>query len=481
MPRAGQATCRPSRAAAARQSKENREKTAFFKGKGSEKAWFSALFGRSGPQKSFFMDRRTFLKGSAALATAGSVLGAASISDIRAAAQRPENIRNYHPDMRYRPYGLTGVGVSALGFGMLRLPMLADGKTVDEAQTIRMVRHAIDHGLNYVDTSYVYLDGQSENVTGKALSGGYRDRVYVTSKAPWWLMERPEDFERFFDESRRRLQTDVIDFYHIHMIMHRAWKEKVIPFRLIEKIERLKAQGKIRFSGFSFHDNVTLFKKIVDANADWNFCLIQQNYLDTEHEAGLVSLKYAAARGMGVAIMEPLRNGFLVTPPPRVQAIFDAAPHRRPPVEWALDYLWNMPEVSVVLSGMGSLQQVRENLSYASRSAPGMLDAEDVAVIGRAARQYRAFDGVIPCTGCYNCIPCPQNVAIGYLFNMVYNQYKADGDISRARRLVRYSMSPVQRGDTPQACDNCGQCLPKCPQGINIPEELKRVQRELRL
>lgn len=427
------------------------------------------------------MDRRTFLKGSAALATAGSVLGAASISDIHAAAQRPENIRNYHPAMRYRPYGLTGVGVSALGFGMLRLPMLADGKTVDEAQTIRMVRHAIDHGLNYVDTSYVYLDGQSENVTGKALSGGYRDRVYVTSKAPWWLMERPEDFERFFDESRRRLQTDVIDFYHIHMIMHRAWKEKVIPFRLIEKIERLKAQGKIRFSGFSFHDNVTLFKKIVDANADWNFCLIQQNYLDTEHEAGLVSLKYAAARGMGVAIMEPLRNGFLVTPPPQVQKIFDAAPHKRPPVEWALDYLWNMPEVSVVLSGMGSLQQVRENLSYASRSAPGMLDAEDVAVIGRAARQYRAFDGVIPCTGCYNCIPCPQNVAIGYLFNMVYNQYKADGDISRARRLVRYSMSPVQRGDTPQACDNCGQCLPKCPQGINIPEELKRVQRELRL
>ena len=226
---------------------------------------------------------------------------------------------------------------------------------------------------------------------------------------------------------------------------------------------------------------MTLFKKIVDANADWNFCLIQQNYLDTEHEAGLVSLKYAAARGMGVAIMEPLRNGFLVTPPPQVQKIFDAAPHRRPPVEWALDYLWNMPEVSVVLSGMGSLQQVRENLSYASRSAPGMLDAEDVAVIGRAARQYRAFDGVIPCTGCYNCIPCPQNVAIGYLFNMVYNQYKADGDISRARRLVRYSMSPVQRGDTPQACDNCGQCLPKCPQGINIPEELKRVQRELRL
>ncbi|WP_418216123.1 aldo/keto reductase [Bilophila wadsworthia] len=428
------------------------------------------------------MDRRTFLKGATTLAAAGSFIGGSGpLSQIWAKAQEPKNIRNYHEGMQYRPHGLTGVSVSALGFGMLRLPMLADGKTVDEAQSIRMVRHAIDNGLNYVDTGYIYLGGQSEMTTGKALAGGYRDQVYVTSKSPWWIMERPEDFERFFDESRKRLQTDVIDFYHIHMIMHRAWKEKVLPFKLIEKIETLKAQGKIRFSGFSFHDNVTLFKRVVDANPDWNFCLIQQNYLDTEHEAGLLSLKYAASRGMGVSIMEPLRNGFLVKPPKEVQAVFDAAPRKRPPVEWALDYLWNMPEVSVVLSGMGSMQNVEDNLSYAKRSGPGMLDAEDVAVIGRAARRYRSYEGAIPCTGCYNCIPCPRNVAIGYLFNMVFNQYKADGDLERAHRLIRYSMSPIQRGDKPQSCDGCGQCLPKCPQGINIPEELKRVQRELKL
>ena len=428
------------------------------------------------------MDRRTFLKGATTLAAAGGLLGGAgSLSQAWAASQDPKNIRNYHPEMQYRPHGLTGVSVSALGFGMLRLPMLADGKSVDAAQAIRMVRHAVDNGLNYVDTGYVYLGGQSESVTGKTLSGGYRDRVYVTSKAPWWIMERPEDFQRFFDESRRRLQTDIIDFYHIHMIMHRGWREKILPFKLIEKIETLKAQGKIRFSGFSFHDNVTLFKKVVDANPDWNFCLIQQNYLDTEHEAGLLSLKYAAGRGMGVSIMEPLRNGFLVKPPKEVQAVFDAAPRKRSPVEWALDYLWNMPEVSVVLSGMGSMHNVVDNLSYARRSGPGMLDGEDVAVLGNAARRYRAYDGVIPCTGCYNCIPCPRNVAIGYLFNMVFNQYKADGDAARAHRLVRYSMSPTLRGDRPQACDNCGQCLPKCPQGIDIPEELKRVQRELRL
>ncbi len=254
-----------------------------------------------------------------------------------------------------------------------------------------------------------------------------------------------------------------------------------MPFRLIDRMMELKARGAIRFAGFSFHDGAPLFKRVVDANPGWDFCLIQQNYLDTEHEAGLVGLNYAAANGMGVSIMEPLRNGFLVKPPAMVQAVLDAAPRRRPPVEWAFDYLWNRPEVSVVVSGMASMQNVRDNLAYAGRSAPGMLDAEDRAVIGRAARAYRSAPGTIPCTGCYNCIPCPQNVAIGYLFNMVFNQYKADGDKARAHRLVNYSMSPVQRGDRPQACDECGRCLPKCPQGINIPEELKRVRRELEL
>ena len=279
---------------------------------------------------------------------------------------------------------------------MLRLPMLADGKTVDEAQTIDMVRHAIDNGLNYVDTGHVYLGGQSEMVTGKALANGYRDRVYLTSKSPWWIMERPEDFERFFDESRRRLGTDIIDFYHIHMIMHRGWKDKVVPFGLIDKINKLKAQGKIRYAGFSFHDGVPLFKKIVDANPEWDFCLIQQNLLDTEHEAGLVGLNYAAANGMGVSIMEPLRNGFLVRPPKEIQAIYDNAKNKRPAVEWALVYLWNKPEVSVVVSGMGNMQNVVDNLAYASRSAPGMLTAEDTATIGKEARQYRSYPGSIP-------------------------------------------------------------------------------------
>lgn len=155
--------------------------------------------------------------------------------------------------------GRTGVDVSALGFGMLRLPMLANG-SVDFDQSVAMVRRAIEGGVNYIDTGRVYLNGQSEQAVGKALAGGWRDRVYVTSKSPWWAMERPEDFEKFFDESRRAIGTDVIDFYHIHMIMHRGWNEKVVPYKLIEKMEKLKADGKIRFMGFSFHDRLQLLK-----------------------------------------------------------------------------------------------------------------------------------------------------------------------------------------------------------------------------
>jgi len=218
------------------------------------------------------------------LTAAGAVLGRGSV--LKAAetpAAKPKGpVLNFNPGMQYRPMGRTGVQVSALGFGLLRLPMLSDGKTVDSDQSVGMIHRAIEGGVNYIDMARVYLGGQSEQIAGKALKGPWRDRVYVTSKAPWWIMEKPEDFEKLFDESRRTIGTDVIDFYHIHMIMHRAWKEKVIPFKLIDKIMKLKEQGKIRFAGFSFHDRLQLFKQVVES-APWDFCLIQHNYLDYEY------------------------------------------------------------------------------------------------------------------------------------------------------------------------------------------------------
>lgn len=321
------------------------------------------------------MDRRDFIKSGLLAATVGAVSGTKAIAQeaekqaVR--EQLAKDILNYNPQMQYRPMGRTGVNVSALGFGMLRLPM-KDGH-VDFDQTTPMVRRAIEGGVNYIDTGRVYLGGESEQAVGKALAGGWRDRVYVTSKMPWWEMQSADDFEKFFDQSRRTIGTDVIDFYHIHMIMHRAWNDYVLPYRLIEKMERLKSQGKIRFMGFSFHDSLQLFKKVVEYTPAWDFCLIQHNYLDYEYEAGVLGPKYAAANGMGLAVMKPVRTGFLASLPQVMRDALASTGIHKPDTEWALDYLWDIPEVSVAVSGMGNMEDVEENLMYASKARPNML------------------------------------------------------------------------------------------------------------
>ena len=426
------------------------------------------------------MNRREFLKSAALMTAAGAMLGKGSVlkaTEIPAA--KPEKpVLNFNPQMQYRPMGRTGVNVSALGFGLLRLPMLADGKTVDAEQSVAMIRRAIEGGVNYIDTGRVYLGGQSEAVAGKALKGNWRDRVYVTSKSPWWIMERPEDFEKFFDESRRAIGTDVIDFYHIHMIMHRGWKEKVIPFKLIDRIMKLKEQGKIRFAGFSFHDRLGLFKEVVES-APWDFCLIQHNYLDYEYEAGCLGPKYAAANGMGLAVMKPVRTGFLANLPPAMREALLSTGVVKPDVEWALDYLWDIPEVSVAVSGMGSMADVEANLRYASKAKPNMLTPDERKALGAAIRAFRQAPGHIDCTGCYQCIPCPHNVAIGYIFAYVYNNYLLHKNKKKALFDYTVSMSPIQRGAPASACVNCGACLAKCPQKLNIPELLKRVRNDL--
>lgn len=415
--------------------------------------------------------------------TAGAAIGPQALANRMekdvSMEEQMKNILNYNPNMQYRPMGRTGVKVSALGFGMLRLPMLSDGQTVDSDQSVEMVHRAIEGGVNYIDTGRVYMGGQSEQTVGKALAGGWRDRVYVTSKAPWWMMERPEDFEKLFDESRRAMDTDVIDFYHIHMIMHRGWKDKVVPFRLIEKMEKLKADGKIRFSGFSFHDRLQLFKQVIDANPAWDFCLIQHNYLDYEYEAGVLGPKYAAANGMGLAVMKPVRTGFLANLPASMREALASTGVKKPDVEWALDYLWDIPEVSIAVSGMGSMKDVEANLDYASRARPNMLNPDEREALGNAIRAFRSAPGHVDCTGCYQCIPCPHNVAIGYIFAYVYNNYLMHGDMKKAMADYTLAMSPVQRGAPASACVGCGACLEKCPQGLDIPKLLVQVKETM--
>ena len=381
------------------------------------------------------MNRRHFIK-TAAMATAATGLLPHEGSSARAATSGIDaaTVRNYNEDMPYRRMGKTGVLVSALGFGMLRLPMLADRRTVDEKKTVDMLRYGIDNGINYVDTARGYLGGQSETAVGKALLRGYRDKVYLATKLNLGAMRSEADFDRMFDASRRELQTDVIDFYLLHHVTTKTWNQSAVPFKVMEKVERCKRDGKIRFIGFSFHDNLALFKQVLDACPDWDFCQLMENYLDTEYEAGFLGMKYAYERGLAVNCMEPLKAGLLVRPPREVQAILDAAPVKRTPVEWAFDYLWNMPEPGVVISGMSNVAQVKENLTYARRSSVGMLDWNDRVTIGRAAKRYRDYEGVPACTGCNNCAPCPKGVAIGSLIGQMWFIYKVTGNKAAARR-----------------------------------------------
>ena len=380
--------------------------------------------------------------------------------------------------MSYRLMGKTGEYVSALGIGMLRLPRLGDHGKVDEAKTIEMLRYGIDQGINYVDTARGYLGGQSETAVGKALLGGYRDKVHLATKLTLSAVHSETDVNRMFDLSRKTLQTDVIDYYLLHHVTIKTWTEGVLPHRVLEKVTKLKQEGKIRHIGFSFHDNLYLFKKILEAYPDWDFCQLMENYLDTEYEAGYLGMKLAYERGLAVNCMEPLKAGLIVRPPKEVQAIFDAAPVKRTSVEWALDYLWNMPEAGVVISGMSNIEQIDENLKYAKRSKIGMLTRDDRLVIGQAAKRYREYEGVTACTGCNNCAPCPKHIAIGSLIGASWFSYKITGNKNALQRY--YNNVPPPRGVNADVCDACGQCLPKCPQHVNIPAVLRQIREEVK-
>ena len=369
--------------------------------------------------------------------------------------------------MQYRDYGKTGVKISPLGFGTMRFPLDENGK-VDEARTIKMLRNAVDGGINYIDTAFNYHGGNSEKIVGKALLDGYRDKVMLATKAPVWMFKSTEDFDSILEKQLGRLQTDHIDFYLLHSLNAISFEKKVMRYGIIEKMVEAKKAGKIKYIGFSFHDKVDVFKKICDS-FDWDFCQIQLNYIDTQYQAGIEGLKYAAAKGMGVSIMEPLRGGYLANVPAKVKAVFDKTD--KSPVEWGLDYLWNMPEVSVVLSGMSSEEQMEQNTAFAARSSVGMLDNGGLEVIEEAQKVFDEFD-TVPCTGCSYCMPCPKGVGIPYNF-VVYNNYKTGADFAEEKK--RYDNWVPMFGQKASACVECHQCEQICPQHIKVSEKLKLV------
>lgn len=367
--------------------------------------------------------------------------------------------------MNYRKFGRLDDKVSALGFGAMRLPCLAE-HTVDEKEAICMMRYAVDSGVNYIDTAYPYHDGNSERIVGKALKDGYRQKTRIATKSPVFMLKKPEDFDRILEEQLRRLDTDFIDFYLLHSLSFNTWENIVLKFDLLDKLERAQKQGKIGALGFSFHDSgFDKFRPIVDGFDHWDFCQIQLNYLDTENQAGVKGLKYASQKGLGVVIMEPMLGGRLANPPFSVREVMG---DQKPPVELALDFLWDMPEVSLILSGMSTMKQVQDNILYAGRAKPHMLTQNERETIRNVQQSFDSLKQ-IPCTKCEYCMPCPAGVEIPKVFEAFNTSVTQDWESTcNAYKSVKGKAD---------LCKACKKCEKICPQKIQISDKMKSLAK----
>lgn len=380
--------------------------------------------------------------------------------------------------MQYRKFGNLDFNVSALGFGCMRLPTLEPNPMspkIDENEAIRMIRHAVDNGVNYIDTAYVYHQRMSEVVLGKALKNGYREKVKVATKLPMGMVNGTDDFDRLLNEQLKKIDTDHIDFYLFHSINGDVWRNKILKFNLLEKAEAAKKDGRIVHIGFSFHGPYDEFVEIIDGYEKWEFCQIQYNYMDIENQAGTKGLKYAASKGLGVVIMEPLLGGRLANPPADVAEIFNSMSQKRSPVDWALQWIWNQPEVSVVLSGMTTFEQVVQNLDAANNSGIGSLTQNDMLVFDKIRKTFESR-AVIPCTGCNYCAPCPNNVAISELFKL-YNEGVIYDNFINAKFVYNTFVPESTHADK---CLQCMACEEKCPQSITISEWMPKIHEVLK-
>ena len=373
--------------------------------------------------------------------------------------------------MLYRKMPKNGDELSILGFGAMRLPVKED-YSIDEEKATQMVRHAIDNGVNYIDTAWPYHMGQSEPFLGRALTDGYRGKVKIATKQPQWMVKNPEDMDRFLNAQLEKLNTDHIDYYLIHSLAGESWKA-IQDLGVIEFLDRAKADGRIINAGFSYH-GASDFSEVVDGY-DWDFCQIQYNFLDEDVQAGTKGLEYAASKGLGVVIMEPLRGGNLADPiPSQVVDIWNEADVKRSPVEWALRWIWNHPEVTVVLSGMSDISQLEENLRFAEEGLPNSLTEKELGLVSRVAEKYGELMK-ISCTGCRYCMPCPEGVDIPSCFEMYNNLHMFGADdmlmLMYAARLGGILGGP--KTSFASQCIQCGKCLDACPQHIAIPDMLE--------
>jgi predicted aldo/keto reductase-like oxidoreductase len=381
--------------------------------------------------------------------------------------------------VQYRSFPKLNWRPSALGFGAMRLPVIdGDQSKVNIPEATRIIRYAIDHGVNYLDTAYFYHGGFAEQAVGEALKDGYREKIKLATKFPARYVQSSADFDKYFKEQLERLNTDKIDFYLLHGLSKRGW-ERLRDMGILDWMEKMVAKGHLQYLGFSFHDDYPVFKEIVDAYDNWTFCQVQFNYMDIDYQAGRRGVEYAAGKDLGVLVMEPLRGGQLAQRPPEpVARVWAQDPQKRTPVEWALTWLWSYPEITLVLSGMSAMAQVMENVAIASRAGNSRLSPEELALIDKVRQSYKGLSAV-PCTGCRYCMPCPNGVEIPVIFR-VYNELMMYNDLRMAK--FRYNGGPwgLKKEQNAQNCIECGHCSETCPQHIAIPDYLKQAHEALK-
>lgn len=374
--------------------------------------------------------------------------------------------------MQYRK-NKKGNDISVLGYGCMRFTKKGGSIDIDKAE--KEVMAAIESGVNYLDTAYVYPG--SEAAVGEILQrNGCREKIYLATKLPHYLIKSMDGVEKMFQEELKRLKTTYIDYYLMHMLTDIPTWERLKQMGMAEWIEKKLASGEIRNIGFSYHGNSDMFQKLVDAY-DWDFCQIQYNYMDEHSQAGVEGLRYANKKGLPVIIMEPLRGGRLVNLlPESAKELFHKDEKQRTPAELALKWLYNQPEVTCVLSGMNSMEMVEQNVKTASESPVGCMTEEDFAFVEQVKKEIEK-NVKVGCTGCSYCMPCPKGVDIPGTFRC-YNAMYSEGKRSGRQD---YLQCTAFRKDTSSAsqCIGCGKCESHCPQHIEIRKELKNAAREL--
>lgn len=372
--------------------------------------------------------------------------------------------------MRYREFGSTGEKISILGFGCMRFPQ-TDGK-INEDETLKMVRYAIDNGVNYIDTAYPYHGGESELVVGRILKDGYREKVNLATKLPSWNIKSREDMDKYLNEQLKKLQTNYIDFYLVHALDKELW-DNLVKNGIFDFLDEIKRKKKVRYVGFSFHDKYEVFEKIID-DYGWDFTQIQYNYIDEDYQAGTKGLEYAYKKGLGIVIMEPLRGGKLVNNLSNdIKDIIKFANTKKSPIKWAFKFLYNKSEIGIVLSGMSTMEQVIENIKICDEEGKAnSMTKDEKKIIDNLGEKFKSKIKV-DCTACKYCIPCPRGVNIPGCFEALNNASMFDDVESVKINMYRF----IEENESDASmCIECGKCEAMCPQHINIIDKLKEVK-----